>query len=83
MELYTSDGFAYRGMDEATVTRLRIELGKTTVFVDKNGYDAALSDQQAQKIPVDPNKDKNDWVTAKTKGQAEINAFFAAKLGLE
>lgn len=40
MSLYTADGYAYEGMNEETVTALRLELGKTTTFVDKETYDA-------------------------------------------
>lgn len=41
--LYTSDGCCYDGMDAETVTRLRLELGKSTTFVDKETYDAFMA----------------------------------------
>jgi hypothetical protein len=40
MVLYTSDGCSYSGMDEATVINLRLELGRSTIFVDKATHDA-------------------------------------------
>lgn len=40
MKLYTSDWNVYEGMDEATVIRLRAELGKQTQFITKEVYDA-------------------------------------------
>lgn len=43
MQLYTSDGFAYFGMDESTVTALRSELGRSTTFVTKDIYDQYLA----------------------------------------
>lgn len=38
MKLYTNDGFSYDGMSELTVTNLRSELGKTTVFISEDDY---------------------------------------------
>lgn len=40
MILYTSDGCKYEGMDESTVTNLRLDLGKETSFVTEDEYDA-------------------------------------------
>lgn len=45
MILYTSDGFKYEGMDEITVINLRLELGKSTAFVDKDTFDAFVASQ--------------------------------------
>lgn len=42
MRLYTSDGCAYVGMDEATVARLRTELGKGTVFITEEEYNILI-----------------------------------------
>lgn len=42
MKLYTSDGFFYEGMDEETVIRLRSELGRTTVFITEDDYQAIV-----------------------------------------
>lgn len=47
MSLYTSDGCYYMGMDEATIIRLRTELGQTSVFVDKETYDTIIASQQS------------------------------------
>jgi hypothetical protein len=44
--LYTSDGCSYSGMDSATVVRLRLELGRSTTFVDKETFDAILAAMQ-------------------------------------
>ena len=38
MEYFTADGCAYIGMDEATISRLRAELGKDTTFVSKEEF---------------------------------------------
>jgi hypothetical protein len=46
MEFYTSDGCSYEGMDQETVTRLRSELGRETIYVTKEEYDAILVAQQ-------------------------------------
>jgi len=46
--LYTSDGCMYEGMDSATVTSLRAELGRSTTFVDKATYDAYLAAHQGR-----------------------------------
>ena len=43
MKLYTSDGCSYEGMSQDTVTRLRTELGKDTIFVDKQTYEAYIA----------------------------------------
>jgi len=40
MKLYTSDGCSYEGMTEETIIRLRSELGKSTIFIDKETFDA-------------------------------------------
>lgn len=37
---YTSDKFAYTGMSQETIVRLRAELGRDTVFVTKEQYEA-------------------------------------------
>jgi len=46
MKLYTDDGCSYEGMDSATITRLRTELGKSTTFVDETTYQAYLAANQ-------------------------------------
>ena len=46
MKLYTSDGCSYEGMDQETVTRLRTELGRETVYITKEEYDAFVSANQ-------------------------------------
>lgn len=46
MKLYTSDGGSYEGMDQETVTRLRTELGRETVYVTKEEYDAYIAARQ-------------------------------------
>lgn len=43
MKLYTSDGSSYEGMDADTVTRLRTELGKTTVFITEAEFDVIVA----------------------------------------
>jgi hypothetical protein len=43
MKLYTSDGCAYEGMSEEVVTTLRTELGRSTIFVTKEVYDAYIA----------------------------------------
>lgn len=43
MKLYTSDGCAYEGMSEETITTLRSELGRLTTFVTKEDYDAFIA----------------------------------------
>ena len=45
MQYFTSDGCSYTGMDEATVTRLRTELGRTTVYVDEATYNSIIAAQ--------------------------------------
>lgn len=40
--LYTSDGCSYIGMSEETVRTLRTELGRETVFVTKEQYEAII-----------------------------------------
>lgn len=49
MKLYTSDWNVYEGMDEATVIRLRVELGKTTKFITKEVYEAQQALEQVNK----------------------------------
>lgn len=46
MKLYTSDGCSYEGMSEVTVINLRLELGRSTTFVDKATYDALVAAHQ-------------------------------------
>jgi hypothetical protein len=46
MKLYTSDGCSYGGMDQDTITRLRTELGRETVYVTKEEYDAIVAQQR-------------------------------------
>lgn len=48
MKLFTSDGCSYEGMDSDTVTRLRIELGKETFFVDESAYNDYLAAQRVK-----------------------------------
>lgn len=43
MALYTSDGCLYQGMDSATVTALRTELGRLTTFVTKEEFDVIVA----------------------------------------
>lgn len=38
MKFYTSDGCAYEGMTQNTITALRQELGKDTHFVTEEDY---------------------------------------------
>ena len=52
MKLYTPDGCAYEGMDADTVTRLRTELGRETVFTTQDAYDALC--QAALLLPTIP-----------------------------
>jgi hypothetical protein len=47
MVLYTSDGCLYEGMDEETVTRLRTELSRQTVYVTKEEYNAIVIAQRS------------------------------------
>lgn len=46
MKLYTSDGCSYVGMDQDTITRLRSELGRSTIFVDEATYAAFVAAHQ-------------------------------------
>jgi hypothetical protein len=46
MKFYTSDGCSYEGMDQETVTRLRTELGRETVYITKEEYDAYVQAHQ-------------------------------------
>jgi hypothetical protein len=46
MRFYTSDGCAYEGMDQETVTRLRTELGRETTYITKEEYDAIVEANQ-------------------------------------
>jgi hypothetical protein len=46
MKFYTSDGCSYEGMDQETVTRLRTELGRETVYVTKAEYDVIIAASQ-------------------------------------
>lgn len=46
MKFYTSDGCSYEGMDQETVTRLRTELGRETVYITKEEYDTLIAAQQ-------------------------------------
>lgn len=48
MVLYTTDGCAYFGMDETTVTALRTELGKSTTFTDQATYEALVASWQEE-----------------------------------
>ena len=48
MVLYTSDGCTYTGMDEETVIRLRLELGRTTAYISKDSYDAIIQSQRTR-----------------------------------
>lgn len=43
MKLYTSDGCSYEGMSADTVTALRTELGRSTIFITKEQYDAIIA----------------------------------------
>ena len=43
MILYTDDGWKYEGMSEETVIALRAELGRSTVFVDRETYNAYIA----------------------------------------
>lgn len=43
MILYTDDGWKYEGMSEQIVIALRTELGRSTVFVDQETYDAYVA----------------------------------------
>ena len=45
MKFYTNDGCSYEGMDEYTVTRLRTELGRDTVYITKEEYDTLIAAQ--------------------------------------
>ena len=40
MELYTSDGCKYTGMNVETVERLRAELGRSTTFITAEEFAA-------------------------------------------
>lgn len=46
VKLYTSDGCAYEGMDEETVTRLRTELGRETTYITEEQYKELLRAQE-------------------------------------
>ena len=46
MIYYTSDGCMYQGMDQATVIRLRTELGWNTTFVTQDEYNTFIAAQQ-------------------------------------
>ena len=48
MKLYTSDGCSYEGMSADIVTALRTELGRETVYVTKEEYDAIITAQQVR-----------------------------------
>jgi hypothetical protein len=48
MKLYTSDGSSYDGIDQSTVTRLRTELGRDTVYITKEEYDSLIVAQQVK-----------------------------------
>jgi len=43
MKFYTNDGCSYEGMDQETVTRLRTELGRETVYMTKEEYEAYIA----------------------------------------
>jgi hypothetical protein len=46
MKFYTDDGCSYEGMDADTITRLRLELGCSTTFVDQATYEAYVAAHQ-------------------------------------
>jgi hypothetical protein len=46
MKLYTSDGCSYEGMSAEVVTALRTELGRETVYITKEEYDAYIQAHQ-------------------------------------
>jgi hypothetical protein len=48
MKFYTNDGCSYEGMDQETVTRLRTELGRETVYITKEEYDIIIAAQQVR-----------------------------------
>lgn len=52
MILYTSDGSFYEGMDVATITSLRSDLGKATTFISEVQYAAFLIANQP--VPLTP-----------------------------
>jgi hypothetical protein len=76
--LYTSDGRTFVGMDRATVQSLLNDIGSNATFVD-----TPVIVEVPVKVPVDPNKDKNDWQTQKAKGTDAALSFLASKLNLE
>lgn len=43
MKLYTSDGCSYEGMSTEIVITLRTELGRETVFITKEEYNAIIT----------------------------------------
>lgn len=46
MKLYTSDICSYEGMSQETVTRLRTELGRETVYITEEAYNVLIAAQQ-------------------------------------
>ena len=46
MIFYTSDGSSYTGMNQETVTKLRTELGRETVYITKEEYDIIIQEYQ-------------------------------------
>jgi hypothetical protein len=46
MKLYTSDGCAYEGMTQETVTTLRAALGRSTTFVSEQEFLSWLAAHQ-------------------------------------
>lgn len=85
--LYTSDGRKFEGMTQETVQGLLDEQGIACTFVEKGVFDSFIAskevEREANKVPSDPIKQKNDWQIEKAKGTNAALSFIAKQLGLE